>query len=314
MESAGRLDRCLTVMSLDRLRHRDGTFRVLAVDHRDSLRAFLDPADPDGVDASRLVAIKRDLVAAVSPVATGVMLEPEFSIPQALDVLAPGVGFIAALESQGYLADPGAGRTTLLWSVAEAAATGAAAVKLLLPYHPDHELAAAQREVAATVVAECQVVGVPLVLEPLFFALPDAADRGRVVLTTVEHFADTGADLLKLPFPVDPDLVVDDDQRSAACRRVTDRCAQPWALLSGGGSFESFAAQVAVATSEGAAGFMVGRALWGEAARADEPDRPALIEQVVVPRWHDLVGCLRPTTPRSNTLDDASSDTWRSPT
>lgn len=291
MGSARRADERLTVptdRSLERLRDADGLFRVLAVDHRDSLRAFLDPDDPDGVDAARLVAIKRDLVAAVGPSATGVMLEPEYSIPQILDVLPPGLGFIAALESQGYLADPGAEPTSLLWSVEDAAATGAAAVKLLLPYHPDHELAPAQRAVAADVVAECARVGVPLVLEPLFHSLADPADRDRVVFTTVEHFADTGADLLKLPFPVDPDLVTDHGARRAACERITDRCAQPWALLSGGGTFESFAEQAAVAVAGGCAGFMVGRALWGEAARAGDADRAALIAQVVLPRWHHL--------------------------
>lgn len=281
-------------MSLDQIRDRDGVFRVLAIDHRDSLRAFLDPADPDSVPVDRLVAIKRDLVGIVSPFATGVMLEPELSIPQVLDVVAPGVGFIAALEAQGYLADPGAAPTSLLWSVADAASTGAAAVKLLLPYHPHHELAAAQRAVAAAVVAECRVVGIPLVLEPLFFGLADPADREGVVHTTVEHFADTGADLLKLPFPVDPERCADRDARAEACRRITDRCVQPWALLSGGGAFESFADQVAVATSAGAAGYMVGRALWGEAARATDAERRSIIDRIVVPRWHHLAARVEP--------------------
>ena len=276
-------------MSLDRLRSADGTFRVLAVDHRDSLRVFLRPDDPDSVPGERLTAIKRDLVAAVSPSATGVMLEPEYSIPQVLDVLAPGVGFFAALESQGYLADPGAEPTSLLWSVEDAAASGCSAVKLLLPYHPDHELAPAQRAVAGAVIDECRRVGVPLALEPLFHSLADPSDRERVVFTTVEHFADTGADLLKLPFPVDPTVVTDHDARIEACARVTARCVQPWAILSGGGSFESFAEQVAAASAAGAAGFMVGRALWGEVARADDDDRPAIIAQVVLPRWQRLV-------------------------
>jgi tagatose-1,6-bisphosphate aldolase len=276
-------------MSLDRLRAPDGMFTVLAIDHRDSLRAFLDPVDPDGVPIERLVSIKRDLVAAVSGSASGVMLEPEFSIPQVLDVLAPGVGFIAALEAQGYLADPGAAPTSLYWSVAEAAASGAAAVKLLLPYHPDHDLASAQRAVAAGVVAECGDVGIPLVLEPLFFGLADPAERAAVVFRTVEHFADTGADLLKLPFPVDPTAVPDRARQAEACHRVTERCHQPWAILSGGGDFESFAEQVEVATGSGASGFMVGRALWGEAARATDADRAATITEVVVPRWHRLV-------------------------
>lgn len=273
---------------LARVRGTDGSFRVLAVDHRDSLRVFLDPARPDAVPAERLTSIKRDLVAAVSPDATGVMLEPEYSIPQVVDALAPGVGFIAALESQGYLADPGTSPTTLRWAPAAAAAAGAAAAKLLLPYHPDRELAAEQRAVAVRVVDECAAAGLPLVLEPLFYSLDDPADRERVVLETVEQFADTGADLLKLPFPVDPGLIDDAGERRAACRRVTERCRQPWALLSGGGGFESFADQVEAAMSTGASGFMVGRALWGEAARADDADRAAAIAEVVLPRWRRL--------------------------
>ncbi len=91
-------------MSLDALRDADGWFRILAIDHRDSLRAFLAPHDPDSVDAATLTAIKIDLARAVLPFATGVMLEPEYSIPQLLEagVVPAGVGFIAALEAQGY--------------------------------------------------------------------------------------------------------------------------------------------------------------------------------------------------------------------
>jgi tagatose 1,6-diphosphate aldolase len=274
-----------------------GTFRVLAVDHRDSLRSFLEPTAPESVPDELLVSIKSDLVRAVSPFATGVMLEPEYSIPQVIadGALAPGVGFIAALESQGYLADPGSVPTTILdgWSVEAAAAAGASAAKLLLPYHPDRPLAAAQRAVAADVLATCRRVGLPLVLEPLFYDVGDAAERARVVRATVEHFAGTGADLLKLPFPVDPASVVDHDRRVAACVEITARCEQPWALLSGGGGFDEFAEQVAAAVEGGGSGFMVGRALWGEAARCPTARRREVIAGTVVPRWHVLTSITR---------------------
>ncbi|MEO6652410.1 MAG: hypothetical protein ABIP17_07130 [Ilumatobacteraceae bacterium] len=277
-------------MTLDDLRDERGIFRVLAVDHRDSLRVYLDPNAPDSVPADVMTAIKSDLVRAISPSATGVMLEPEYSIPQLLDdgSLAAGVGFLAALESQGYLAEPGAEPTTLLagWSVERAAASGASACKLLLPYHPQHRLAEAQRAVAADVFTECRRVGIPLVLEPLFFGVADPVDRERVVLTTVEHFASTGADLLKLPFPVDP--MTDRDARLRACRAVTERCQQPWAILSGGGDFDSFVEQVDVAIEGGCAGFMVGRGLWGEAARSPTTDRAVVIDDLVMPRWQLL--------------------------
>lgn len=278
---------------LDALRDGEGRFRVLAIDHRDSLRAFIAPDDPDGVDADALSRIKIDLARAILPHgATGVMLEPEYSIPQLLDAgaLPDGVGFLAALESQGYLADPGAAPTSILdgWSVAQAEASGAAACKLLLPYHPDHPLAGAQEQVASEILAACAGTGIPLVLEPLFFGLADPSERGRVVLRTAERFAALGPALLKLPFPVDPSAEHDRSVWASACRSITERCPMPWALLSGGGSFELFAEQVATATASGCAGFMVGRALWGEAARAGDAERAEVIERIVLPRWHRL--------------------------
>lgn len=277
---------------LDALRDEGGWFRVLAIDHRDSLRAFLEPDDPGAVDSATLTAIKIDLARAVLPYATGVMLEPEYSIPDVIDAGAvpPGVGFIAALESQGYLADPGAAPTSVLagWSAVQAAASGASAAKLLLPYHPDHALAERQEAVAAEVLADCRRAGIPLVLEPLCFGLADPRDRPSVVLRTVERFAAIAPDLLKLPFPVDTAVETDPAVWAERCEAVTAACAMPWVLLSGGGSFDDFAHQVAVATHHGCAGFMVGRALWSEAARAAPPDRLTVIDDVVLPRWHRL--------------------------
>lgn len=279
-------------MAIDDLRGDDGTFRVLAIDHRDSLRAFLAPDDPMSVSAEDIVAIKRDLARAILPSATGVMLEPEYSIPELLDagVVPDGVGFTAALEAQGYLDDPGAGPTTLLdgWSVAQAAACGAAAAKLLVPYHPDHALAPDQERVATDVLAMCHDAGLPLVLEPLFFGLTSPADRPDVVLRTVDRFASLGPDLLKLPFPVDVATEPDRARWVATCREITMRCTMPWALLSGGGTFDDFAVQVEVALESGGAGFMVGRALWGEAALAPADRRPDMIDELVVPRWRRL--------------------------
>ena len=43
-----------------------------------------------------------------------------------------------------------------------------------------------------------------------------------------------------------------------------------------------------MALEAGSAGCMVGRALWGEAARADEADRLGIIREVVAPRFERL--------------------------
>jgi tagatose-1,6-bisphosphate aldolase len=266
----------------------DGRFGVLAIDHRDSLRQFLAPDDPDSTTAAAITELKRDIVSGVGEYVTGVMLEPEFSIPHLLDGTLPaGVGFIAALEAQGYLADPEARPTAVLdgWSVEAAKHSGASAAKLLLPYRPDRPHATDQDRVAREVVAECLRVGIPLVLEPLFYGLDDPSERRRIVIETVERLVGLGPDLLKLPFPAGSD---DRSVWATACRDVSDRCEVPWTLLSGGGSYEAFRDQLQVAMGAGCSGFMVGRALWGEAARASTVDRVSMISDVVAPRLIEL--------------------------
>ena len=277
-------------MSLEGISH-GGRFGVLAIDHRDSLRAVLAPNDPNSVSAESITGLKRELVGALAAGATGVMLEPEYSIPQILDGTLPdGVGFTAALEAQGYAADPEAAPTQILegWSVAAAAASGAAAAKLLVLYRPDRPHGTAQERVAAEVLAECRRVGIPLVLEPLFYGLDDSRDRRRIVLETVERFAAMDPHLLKLPFPVDPSHVSNRSVWAGACAEITERCHMPWTLLSGGGSYESYRDQVEAAVSQGCSGFMAGRALWGEAALAPADQRASIVAELVASRLAEL--------------------------
>jgi len=71
---------------------------------------------------------------------------------------------------------------------------------------------------------------------------------------------------------------------------VTERCSMPWALLSGGGDFDLFLDQVRVSTEGGCAGFMVGRALWGEWVLANGVDeRERVLAETVLPRWERLL-------------------------
>ncbi len=72
------------------------------------------------------------------------------------------------------------------------------------------------------------------------------------------------------------------------CEEMNALIPMPWTLLSGGGDFESFFAQVVVALEAGAAGCMVGRALWGEAAQAPNSDRPRVLKTLIAPRLSRL--------------------------
>ena len=265
----------------------NGRFAVLAIDHRDSLRSVIAPDHPNSVTNEVIKDLKRDLVAGLAAGATGVMLEPEYSIPHLLDgTLPPGVGFTAALEAQGYMADPEASAVSLLdgWSVQAAADCGAASAKLLVLYRPDRPHAAAQEQATAEILAECRRVGIPLLIEPLFYAVDDPSTRPQIVLDTVDRFAPMGPDVLKLPFPVDPSRESDRKKWAIACSEISARCDMPWTLLSGGGTFESYRFQLETAMDSGCSGFTVGRALWSEAALAPDADRTAVIADLLAPR------------------------------
>lgn len=270
-------------MSMRGLTDASGRFSILAIDHRDSLREFLAPGDPMSIDAATITQLKIEIVEVLGDLVTGVMLEPEYSIPHVIDagVLPDGVGFLAALEAQGYLDDPEAQPTRVLpgWTPAMAKASGAACAKLLLPYRPDGRLVREQEEVARHIVEECHAIDLPIALEPLFYGLATPSLRSSLVVETARRFATFGADLLKLPYP----------GSAVACGHVSDALDVPWAMLSGGGSFDTFAAQLSTALATGCAGFMVGRALWGEALQASTADERAdLLRRLVRPRLSHL--------------------------
>ena len=295
-----------------------GIFTVFAIDHRDAMRMLLDPDDPAGVPADLLTEVKLDFVRAMNADASAVLLDPEYSAIEAVGgrVVGRDTGLLVALENQGYLGDPEARVTTLLegWSVEKAKRLGASGIKLLLLYRPDSEAAAQQDAVVADVVTACARWDIPLFLEPIPYPLPsdDAGGpvRRELVVESVRRLGALGPDIMKVPFP--EDTAVEDLPRwRDACAELDEVSPVPWALLSGGDPYRSFRVQVQIASESGSSGFLVGRALWGEAAKLAGAERRAAIEYQVRPRfvelaqiatthgtsWYDRVGADGFTTP-----------------
>ncbi len=270
---------------VDTLATDEGVLCVLAIDHRDSLRAVL----PGEVSDAEITSFKLALLRGVGSRASGVMLEPEYSLPHAIETgaLAGSVGFMAALEAQGYLQDPWAGPTVMMpgFSALDAKKLGASAAKLLLPYHPDRpEHAEQQRDVVAETAALCAELDLALLVEPVAFGM-DGPDRRRIVTQTVGQLTGLGIDVLKLEFPGDP---ADPTGWADACAAVDAAAAEPWVLLSSGVTFDQYEAQLRVAFEAGCSGFTGGRAIWRPASDASDTDRAEVISGEVVRRFETL--------------------------
>jgi len=270
-------------------------FGIVAFDQRGSYRRML-----PGASYAQLAALKTEIIRALAPLASAVLTDPVYGMDAALR-MSPKAGLVLALEQSGYSGDEGARRTELLpgWAAPQIRSVGAAALKLMVYYHPGSEDSAAQQEGLITqVVAASHRWGLPVFLEPMSYSLDAAApkssaafaaQRADIVIETARRLSRTGADVLKLEFPLD---IAHEPQRrlwAAACRRLSDACALPWVLLSAGVDFASFRAQLQVACEQGASGFLAGRAIWKEATSLAPAARAAFLAQVARPRLEQLL-------------------------
>lgn len=302
----------------------DGMFVIMALDHRNNLRRALNPTNPESIGYAEMVAFKSDVVAALGPVSSAVLLDPEFGAAQTIisGALPGRTGLMVAVESTGYTDKPTARRSEILpgWGVDKIARMGAAAVKLLLYYHPQARNAAAQEALVDEVADLCREYEMPFFLEPLSFAVdPDvkklsSAEKRAVVIETADRLSGRGIDVLKAEFPLDiaeePDRLVWEE----ACRELNDASRVPWVLLSAGVAFADFARQTEIACLSGASGVMAGRAVWQEAVELRNEAQAEFLNKTAVTRLVELGDIISeygtPWTSRYQPSLDEVTDTW----
>jgi len=264
---------------MQQLANTHGVITVTALDHRGSLKQSLQRALPDRrIGYLDVVTEKLRMARIFAPHSSAVLLDPVYGAAQALaaHVIPGSVGLIVALEESGYEGGD-ADRVTPItagWSVGKIKRMGAAAVKLLLYYHPQATSARQQEDLVARIAEECQRYDIALLLEPMSYPIrpgqkKNSAEFARqkpdIVLESVRRLSGLGIDLLKSEFPDDPHYEADEARMRAHCRQLTAIAPVPWVILSAAERFAIFQRLVEIACEEGASGFMVGRAIWQEA-------------------------------------------------
>lgn len=274
-----------------------GTFTVLAIDHRGPVRRALEEETGAPAPDEALSALKEDVVRALGGASSAVLLDAVTGAGSCLTggALDGQTGLIVGLDT-GSTGDPRIRETAMLegWSVEKTARMGAAGVKLLIYYHPGAPEASEREAVVKRVGEECARYEIPFFLEPLSFDLNDPAksprspERRVVVVETARRLVPLGVDVLKAEFPVDVNAEPDEEVWRAACGELSAASAVPWVLLSGGVPFETFLRQTQVACEAGASGVMVGRAVWSEAVTVDTEARRGFLTTVASERMGRL--------------------------
>jgi tagatose 1,6-diphosphate aldolase len=282
-------------LGLKRTSSNQHVFTVVAFDQRGSYAKML----PVGSTYDNAVAIKEDVVDALSPYASAILLDPDYGLSPA-QRLHRGCGLLMALEETGYSGDSTYRHTEMYpdWSVAQIKRMGASAVKVLVYYNPyAGELAEEIEALSRKVSQQCKEHDIAYFLEPVTYSIDAeiaknsaefARMRPEMICETTRRLGTTGADVLKVEFPVDVNF--DDDQTNwlKACEAVSAASPVPWALLSAGVDFPVFEQQVEVACKGGASGFLGGRAIWKESVSMSSSDRQRFLADVGVKRIQKL--------------------------
>jgi tagatose 1,6-diphosphate aldolase len=262
--------------SLQRVTSSDGFFLICALDHLSDFQELLGPVQT--VTYGQTVDAKMDVIRQLAREVSAFLLDPRYALAQAVATRAlPGsVGLMSSIEDEGYHGT--ASRMTKLrtgWGTRKIKLAGADVCKLLWFYRPDNNVADHQRSVLKRLVAECEALSLPLVVEPIWYALPGEdpasakwkSERLEGIIASAHEANGLGVDMLKVEFPGD---VASEAGRKAAlenCRRLDAGIDVPWVILSAGVDYPTFKTQVEIACEAGASGYLAGRSIWRDAVQ-----------------------------------------------
>jgi tagatose-1,6-bisphosphate aldolase len=274
----------------------DGTFAVVAMDQRNTLKRMYAAVGIDNPSTEDLQGVKEDVIEALSPFASAFLLDPTYGMP-ALHAVSgrldrvPGVLVAAEPETRPKYGDEPRGAIDTTQNAQWVLDQGGSAVKFLIQVRADRpavadepDLAAEAIDVIRQVVDDCRATGVPSVIENLIYPLPGETlspqARADAIIEAAVALDSLGPDLLKLEYPGSPE----------ACRRLAGAISVPWAVLSAGVGFDEFADVLRISCDEGgASGFIAGRAVWKDAVGMAPGPR---LEHLRTEGLRRLEGCL----------------------
>jgi tagatose-1,6-bisphosphate aldolase len=271
-----------------------GVFAIIAMDQRNTLRRMFSAVGIDATDDD-MVTAKTDVARALTPFASGILFDPTYGVPAVTGTgaLAETCGLLVASEpaERGKLGvEPVTRRDPDLdsqWVLSQ----GGDANKFFAQLRADRpapragepDLVAQCLQAVREVVADCQDVGIPSVIENLVYPFEgeDLSGRRRedAVIEAARALNEIDCDLLKLEYPGSPE----------GCRRLAEVLDRPWAVLSAGVPFDDFTRVLQIAFDEGgASGFIAGRSVWREALPLTGNDRQRFLADVARPRLERL--------------------------
>lgn len=261
-----------TTASLDALKDETGSFSMLAIDQRESLRAMMTATSERPVSDQDLVDFKTAATKALTPFASAVLLDRQYGLEAAAASAAPLILAADILHQVpgGPVTDASLDTGLTVDMIHE---INASALKMLVAWLPDSRQKAI--DLAAAFMDLCRAAGVPGIVEgvvrPADIAeWPDTA-RDAAIVQAAGDLAAVRPDLYKAEVPSYGRG--DSANITAVSRQITRALDCPWVVLSSGVHADDFPGAVHACKEGGASGFLAGRAVWADAFNAPDPEK-----------------------------------------
>ena len=270
-------------ITLDALARDSGTFLMVAMDQRESLRTMLSQHHEDA-DDERMVRFKLAVARELGPFASGFLIDRHYAYGEIVRerLLPESCGLILAADA---LEQPPGGiveDTALDTGVENVLDPSVVALKLLVIWRDD-DRRAERAEMSRRFAELAHSQGLLAVLEPVVRG-PDGFDREAAIVAAGRDLGGTGCDLYKCEVPTHG--AGEPDEITAWSQKIDAAVPCPWVVLSQGVDPARYPAAVEAACKGGASGMLAGRAVWTATLTADDPTE--LLREHSVPRLQEL--------------------------
>lgn len=272
--------------TLDAIARPTGTFAMVAMDQRESLRHMFDLAGRGRPADEVLIDFKLEVAAELGLLASGFLIDRHYGFERVRDVLPASTGLILAADALTQADGGPVEETAIDGVVAQQPLDGVSALKLLIIWRRD-ERRDDRVALAERFIALARQRGVLSVLEPVVRITPGEQewDPDAAIREAARELAALRPDLYKAQVPLAGEG--DESAQRAASAALNACMTGPWVVLSQGVAQHRFEHAVRAACQEGASGFLAGRALWSDIVGSD--DVANLLRERAVPRLTSLI-------------------------
>jgi len=259
-------------------------FQMLAVDQRPPIFNIISSAKGRKHSYEEVVECKKLITSNLSHLATAILMDPHYSIPNLLQH-NNSKGLVITLEEHDFKETLHGRYSSDIdnWSVEKIKKAGGDAVKVLAWYRPDAEKKSLdhQQKYVQRIGEECEKYSIPFLLELLVYPFQDddhhtkeyieqKQKKSQHVIDSVKEFAKEKykVDIFKLESPVDSNDLKGDiskETKDAFKNLANATNNKPWVVLSSGMGKTSFYKCLELAYQNGASGYLAGRTIWLDA-------------------------------------------------